>query len=100
MRQRERLIGFVLAHSSERIALFGGEVYVHMKETQKRPFVVVRQIAIDPEFSNRGCGRKLYEFLAERAKATGGQHPTLAGFIWKRPSNHPRERHRIARRLP
>lgn len=83
----EQLIGFVLAHSSETIDLFGGEVYLHIKDVQRQPFIVVRQICIAPEFSDKGCGRKLYDFLFKRAEEDIAGYRTMVCFIWKSPPN-------------
>lgn len=83
----KRLIGFVLAHSSEKIDLFGGEVYLHIKNIESRPFIVVRQICIDPEFSNKGYGRKLYDFLFTRINEGSTRYSRALSFIWKRPPN-------------
>lgn len=81
-----RLVGFVLAHSSDRIGEFGGEVYLHMKEIQKRPFTVIRQIGVDPNARNKGYGRMLYDFVAERVHEEQSEAMMMA-FIWKRPPN-------------
>ncbi len=83
----ERLIGFILAHSSEKIDLFGEEVYLYIKNIQEQPFIVVRQICIAPEFSNRGYGRKLYDFLFKHAEKGITGYWTAVSFIWKRPPN-------------
>ena len=83
----KQLIGFVLAHSSEKIDLFGGEVYLHIKSIEPRPFIVVRQICIAPEFSNKGYGRKLYDFLFARANEDSTRYPRALSFIWKHPPN-------------
>ncbi len=80
-----RPIGFVLAHSNDKIGLFGGEVYLHLKNLQRLPFLVVRQICIDPEFSHKGYGRKLYEFLINRAAEDPANYRTMVCFIWKSP---------------
>ena len=82
-----QLIGFVVAHSSEQIDLFGEEVYLYMKNIQRRPFIVVRQICIAPELSHRGYGRKLYDFLFKRAEEDIANYRAMVSFIWKSPPN-------------
>jgi GNAT superfamily N-acetyltransferase len=79
----KQVIGFVLAHSSEKIDLFEGEVYLHMKTLESRPFMVVRQICIAPEFSHKGYGRKLYDFLFARVHEDSTRYPKALTFIWK-----------------
>lgn len=83
----EQLLGFILAHGSETIDAFGGEVYLHMKNLLKEPFIVVRQICIAPEFLHRGYGRRLYEFLFERAEKDIPGYRKMLSFIWKHPPN-------------
>ncbi len=83
----KKLIGFVLAHSSEKNDFFWEEAYLHIKGIQARPFIAVRQICIAPEFSNRGYGRKLYDFLFRHIEKDITRYRTAICFIWKRPPN-------------
>lgn len=83
----KRLIGFLLAHSSAKIDFFGEEVYLHMKTLQKKPFIVVRQIGIDPEFSKRGYALSLYNFLIKSIGKDTSHDLKIIGFIWKCPPN-------------
>lgn len=80
-------IGFVLAHHSEKIDLWDEEIYLHIKHTQTEPFVVIRQICVAPEFSGRGYGRKLYDFLFERIGKFSPSYRKAICFIWKLPPN-------------
>jgi GNAT superfamily N-acetyltransferase len=91
-RGKKKLVGFVLAHSSEKIDLVHDdqsreEIYRYMRQQHGGHFVVGRQIGIDPEFSRSGYGRKLYEFLIECIKKDDASCPTIMGFIWKDPPN-------------
>jgi predicted GNAT superfamily acetyltransferase len=90
------LSGFVLAHSSDKIDLFGQEVYLRMKEIQELPFIVVRQICIAPEISNKGYGRKLYDFLFKRAEEDIPKYRAAVNFIWKTPPNPASEKFHTA----
>ncbi len=89
LRLGKRPIGFVLAHSDEQIDRWKGEVYLHIKNTQKSPFVVVRQICIDPEFSRKGYGRGLYDFLFKYSDLDTTRYTKAIAFIWKHPTNPP-----------
>lgn len=85
-----QVVGFLLAHSSETIQLFGGEVYLHISKVLKRPFIVVRQICIAPEFSNMKNVKALYDFLVQQLKKSMVCYETMVGFSWKQPYNNPR----------
>lgn len=87
LRLGKQVIGFVLAHSSEKIDLFGGEIYLHMRKLQTQPFIVGRQVGIAREFSHKGYARKLYNFLFKYLKKDIARYPTVMGFIWKHPPN-------------
>lgn len=91
LRHGERLIGFVLAHSDGQIDQFGEEVYLHIKTTQTGPFLVVRQICIDPEFSRKGYGQGLYEFLFKYSDADISRYRKAVCFIWEKPLNEASE---------
>lgn len=84
-------IGFVLAHSSEKIDLFGGEVYLHIKDTQTPPFIIVRQTGIAQGFAHKGYGRMLYEFLFQQVRDGIHRYPRAVCFIWKTPPNRASE---------
>jgi predicted GNAT superfamily acetyltransferase len=82
------LAGFVLAHTSEKIGLFGWEeIYDYISRMKSGPFIVVRQICVDPDYSTKGYGRKLYEELFEHTQNEKALHPVAVGFIWQRPCN-------------
>jgi len=83
----KQLIGFVLAHSNEQIDRFGDEIYLHIKTIQTPPFIVVRQICIDPAFSNKKYGRDLYEFLLKYSDLNRAHYRKAICFIWKNPPN-------------
>jgi predicted GNAT superfamily acetyltransferase len=69
------------------IDLFGGEAYVHMKELETRPFIVVRQIGIAPGCSHHGYAQRLYDFIYEHAKQDTARYAAMMCFVWKQPSN-------------
>lgn len=87
LRDGKQVVGFVLAHSNELSHLFEEEVYLYIQSRQTRPFLVVRQIGVAPEFKNRGYGRMLYAFLSKRVEKDIARYPMMIGFIWKRPPN-------------
>jgi hypothetical protein len=89
-----KLIGFVLAHTSEQIDLFGRkiglsgreEVYDYIARLIREPFIVVRQICVDPGYPTKNnYGRKLYEELLVHIRRAKVPHPFAVGFIWERP---------------
>ena len=83
----KRLIGFVLAHSDEQIDRWPEEVYLHIKNIQTSPFIVVRQICIDPEFPRERYGHGLYDFLFNYSDLDTTLYPKAVAFIWERPTN-------------
>jgi len=91
LRRRKQVIGFVLAHSSEKIDYFGGEVYLYIKNEPAirtrltDPFIVGRQICIDPDLSHKGYGRELYTFLFKHSEIDFQHYRTVVGFIWQSP---------------
>jgi predicted GNAT superfamily acetyltransferase len=88
---KDKVIGFVLAHSSSQIDQYGGEVYLHIKTAQTQPFFVIRQICVDKDRYHKGYGRTLYEYLFERLARDTTQDCQAIGFIWKQPPNRPSE---------
>ncbi len=87
-----RLVGFVLAHSSEKTSEFGGEVYEHINDALQGSYIVVRQICIAPAYSGKGYGRMLYRHVFEMAKNAGRKYDGAVCFIWKVPRNRESER--------
>jgi predicted GNAT superfamily acetyltransferase len=83
----KQLIGFVLAQASDKPELSDDDIYLHIKTTRPQPLILVRQICIAPEFSGRGYGRKLYDYLFKRAGTHPGFDWTAVCFIWKSPAN-------------
>lgn len=81
------LIAFVLAHTSEKSDFFGHEeIYDYIASIKREPFLVVRQVCVDPNYSNKGYGRKLYEDLFSLLK-DDHTHKVAIAFIWERPPN-------------
>ncbi len=87
-----RLVGFVLAHSSEKTSEFGGEVYEHINDVLQGSYIVVRQICIAPADSGKGYGRMLYRHVFGMARGAGRKYDGAVCFIWKVPPNRESER--------
>jgi GNAT superfamily N-acetyltransferase len=85
---QNKVVGFVLAHAKSKIGLLGEEeIYDHIAETRRGRFVVVRQICIDPDYSERGFGQRLYDHLFDQLRSTRAHDKTAVAFIWQRPLN-------------
>ena len=84
----EFVLGFVLAHASERIEEFGfgGEVYFRMRDLATRPFTVIRQVAVDPKARNQRWGLRLYDIVAKLSYDDRAVRDMWA-FIWQNPRN-------------
>jgi predicted GNAT superfamily acetyltransferase len=88
----DKFAGFALAHTSSILALFGEEeVYDHIAKSRRKPFILVRQICVDPNYSNRGYGRRLYEYLFEQIRRANQGEKTAVAFIWESPPNQASE---------
>lgn len=93
---KDRLAGFVLAHTKATNRRFGGEVYNYIERTQQGSYIFVRQICIapDPEFAGKGIGKALYSHLFSVAR--DAELNAAFCFIWKRPRNIASEKFHIA----
>jgi GNAT superfamily N-acetyltransferase len=85
-----RIVGFVLAHTSDRLSCFASdEVYSRIAVSKGgSSFIVVRQVAVDPDFVGRGYGRYLYEQLSQKIRSFNSRDDTAMAFIWEKPLNN------------
>ena len=90
--EEDEIRGFLLAHSSDQIEQFGGDIYLHIKRTEKEKFIAVRQVCTRFQYRGQGYAKKLYDHLFKAVEKDPANPRLAIGFIWRTPPNPSSER--------